>query len=343
LLEWILFSVVAVIAFLFAYHIEQGSKNRLNTSARNPSSDQYEYDLICEHCEQNKVTGAQKYLFMHGFAFWGHYGENIFVGCRRCIKREGSIYGVTTLFFGWWWILGLAMPLIVIYNLYQVLSPIKPKLLESILQDQGIDPDELILDQHGLTKEKWRFLVAMLVVLKESIWADGRVDPREIDLALRIAEKAFSESLPRDEIKRRLTTQTIKTEDFRFLHLSQLDRSNLWLLAAAIVQADGVVHPKEKDYLKNLMARLQVPRRLWWQVFEEPESRHKTPVETEPRDLAARILGVSMNATPSEIKKAYRRLVLKHHPDRAGKDELAREEAHRRMIQINDAYRTIQT
>ncbi|MGC8893308.1 MAG: molecular chaperone DnaJ [candidate division WOR-3 bacterium] len=51
------------------------------------------------------------------------------------------------------------------------------------------------------------------------------------------------------------------------------------------------------------------------------------------------ILGVDKNATPDEIKKAYRRLALKYHPDRVPPE--AKAEAEERFKEISEAYEVL--
>ncbi|KAL5364188.1 DnaJ domain-containing protein [Aspergillus floccosus] len=56
------------------------------------------------------------------------------------------------------------------------------------------------------------------------------------------------------------------------------------------------------------------------------------PVDTDLYD----ILGVQNDATPEQIKSAYRKQALKHHPDKASAE--SKEEAHHRFQQIAFAY-----
>lgn len=52
-----------------------------------------------------------------------------------------------------------------------------------------------------------------------------------------------------------------------------------------------------------------------------------------------KVLGVSKNATPEEIKKSYRKLSLKYHPDKQqGKSETEQKEAEEKFKEIAEAY-----
>ena len=74
-------------------------------------------------------------------------------------------------------------------------------------------------------------------------------------------------------------------------------------------------------------------------LLRQPQgSGRRSPGPARPRiaqDYAA--LGVPADAEPAAIKRAYRRLMARHHPDRAGDDPTATARAQA----INDAYRRI--
>ena len=56
-------------------------------------------------------------------------------------------------------------------------------------------------------------------------------------------------------------------------------------------------------------------------------------------DAAYKVLEVSPGATDDEVKRAYRNLALKHHPDRvAGLGEDVQHAAEEKFKQINEAY-----
>merc|ERR1712139_532874 len=62
--------------------------------------------------------------------------------------------------------------------------------------------------------------------------------------------------------------------------------------------------------------------------FEEEEKKEDDPYE---------ILGVPRHGTDAEVKRAYRQLALKYHPDKAAD----KEEAQREFIKITEAYEFI--
>lgn len=61
------------------------------------------------------------------------------------------------------------------------------------------------------------------------------------------------------------------------------------------------------------------------QNYERAKAQSGNPEASSilTREEAALILGVSLTATPEQVREAHRRLIQKNHPDRGGTDYLA--------------------
>ena len=64
---------------------------------------------------------------------------------------------------------------------------------------------------------------------------------------------------------------------------------------------------------------------------------NKKTEKARKRDYYA-ILGIDRNASEQDIKKAYKRMAMKYHPDRNGESEESKKMAERKFIDVNDAY-----
>jgi len=104
-----------------------------------------------------------------------------------------------------------------------------------------------------------------------------------------------------------------------------------------IAKADGAVHERELEYLENVAAIFGFGEA----DFARIRARHIRPDREDPYV----ILGVERTASDEDVKKAYRRLVTEHHPDRAisrGLPEEFVKIATDKLARINDAYERIE-
>ncbi|MBO4811988.1 MAG: TerB family tellurite resistance protein [Prevotella sp.] len=187
------------------------------------------------------------------------------------------------------------------------------------------------------------FLLSMLVMAAYIIRADGRVMHSEMEMVRGFlrqnfgaeAEQQGNDILLRlfDEEKRqgrvafRRTIRQSCEEAARFLDYS--GRLQLLNFLVMIAQADGQVDSSEVDALKDV-AR--------WMQMNTSEVDSMLHLKGDSLEDAYRVLGVSPQATDDELRRAYRRLALEHHPDRVAKlGEDVRKAAEKKFQEINAA------
>ena len=172
------------------------------------------------------------------------------------------------------------------------------------------------------------FFTATFAVMGHLAKADGLVTRDEIRLAARVMDEMQLSDTHR-RLARRLFREG-RSPDFPVGEvLDQLRRecrysSHLLTMFVEILLhaafADGTVHAQERALLESICARLRLPPgeldRLEAMVRAEHHARSGKPSDAlSPADAYA-ILGVDESCSDGELKRAYRRMMNRHHPDK---------------------------
>ncbi len=182
------------------------------------------------------------------------------------------------------------------------------------------------------------FALSLLVLVAAVMKADGKVVRSELDYVKAYFVRSFGEGAAGEAIMmlRDLLKQDINIREVSDQIRNRLDYSSrlqMMHFLFGIANADGKIPPSELNTLKMIAGYLGLSGR-------DTDSIKSMFVE----DTAAsyKILGVDVNASDEEVKKAYRTMAMKYHPDKVsylGED--FRAAANEKFQKVNEAYEKI--
>ncbi|MDP4222694.1 MAG: TerB family tellurite resistance protein [Bacteroidota bacterium] len=182
------------------------------------------------------------------------------------------------------------------------------------------------------------FGMSLLVLIAAVMKADGKVVKSELDYVKQFFVAQFGQSsarealvLLRDILKQEIPVRDVCIQISRNMDYSS--RLQLLHLLFNISNADGVISQPELDAIEKMAGYFGISSSDYQSI------RNMFVPET---DSAYKILEIERNATDEEVKKAYRRMAMKYHPDKVSHlGEEFRKTADEKFKKVNEAYERI--
>lgn len=176
------------------------------------------------------------------------------------------------------------------------------------------------------------------ISLAEQVMGQMRLQPAQRKLAIKLFEQGKQEQFPYEQV-----LEQFRRECQRRRNLIQMF---LEILTATAL-ADGRMEASERRVLESIAASLGYPAAAFEQLVSRLNAQFRFQEDANPADRlrdAYKVLGVESGADSALIKRAYRKLMSQHHPDKLvskGLPEEMMEMAKKKTQEIKSAYETI--
>jgi len=174
------------------------------------------------------------------------------------------------------------------------------------------------------------------IAIAESVMQQMRLNPAQKQLAMALFSQGKQDGFPLEQ-----ALQQLRSTCHRSTHLLQMFME----IQLATAMADGNLHAAERAMLAQCAGALGFSQFEFNLLLKRHQaSRHMhagQPSASSRLNDAYRILGVSKDDSMEEIKKAYRRLLNQHHPDKLvakGLPQEMMELAGKKTMEIKEAY-----
>jgi|SRR5665647_507434 len=182
------------------------------------------------------------------------------------------------------------------------------------------------------------YMFSLLVLVSAVLKADGKILRSELDYVKEFLKRNFGTEGAKQAltILKDLTHQNIPVNDVCIQIRKYVDHSSRLQLVHflfGIANADGFLHPDELKLIQHIATTLGISGADYNSI--EAMFIPKT-------DWAYHILEIQEQSSNEEIKKAYRKMALKYHPDKVsylGED--VQNAANEKFQKLNEAYQAI--
>lgn len=202
---------------------------------------------------------------------------------------------------------------------------------------------------------KKTFFKSTFAIMGHIAKADGQVSKEEIQMAQRVmAQMELSAQMKKEAVaefnRGKELNFDLDAELDAFKQACQHQKNLIRMFIEVQLQAafaDGVLDDTEDKILVHICGRLGIPNFAYEQLKRMLGASQRRGTHQQSRSTpeeAYAILGVSESATDAEVKKAYRRLISQHHPDKLVSKGLPDEMmkiAKEKTQEITEAYDTV--
>lgn len=206
-------------------------------------------------------------------------------------------------------------------------------LIGSVIDNTKITTGEIIE-----TTTRGDFALTLMVLVAAVMKADGKVLKSELDFVKKYFIMNFGQAKARQAtvMLRDLLDQNIPVKDIceqigKYLDYSS--RLQLLHFLFGIAMADGVLHPGELEAIERMAGYMGISREDFVSI---------KAMFVPDNDWAYKILEISPSAGDEEVKKAYKTMAVKYHPDKVsylGED--FQKAAQEKFQKVNEAYEKI--
>ncbi len=221
-----------------------------------------------------------------------------------------------------------------------ILGFIIGSLLDNYLRSSGGILKSFFGNQKKEQVSPGDFELNLLSLCSIVIKADGKVSQTELDYVRSYFIQAYGKE--RANATFRTFNEVVKSREVSASRIARYlaartkypTRLQIVHFLFGIAQADGRVSEPEAEVIQQIAGYLQINRR----DFESIKAMF-----FKKADFSYTILEIDKNASNEEVKKAYRKMAKKYHPDKLGHmDEAYRKGAEEKFRKVQEAYEQIQ-